>query len=184
MIKVDPKKLPRDEPEDWNPLPHTKKSDQSKSEGQKQTEKNGLAKTTKDTPTIDVLVAYTPAVAANQGNMTSFVNACLGTTLYSFWNSNMNDTQIDFAIVGTVQVNYTESGYVVTDNDRLITENDGYIDNIFTLRDQYHADVVVLLVDYDNHGLAGVAAAIKANSDYAYFRYNTQFVLINYLRIR
>ncbi|MBW7888283.1 MAG: T9SS type A sorting domain-containing protein [Bacteroidetes bacterium] len=62
----------------------------------------------------------------------------------------------------------------------MITENDGYIDNIFTLRDQYHADVVVLLVDYDNHGLAGVAAAIKANSDYAYCVVVDDYAVGNY----
>lgn len=179
LIKVDPKKIPRDEPEDWNPIsPDTNKTEQSKTEDQTQSGKNGLAKSTYDYP-IEVLVVYTPAVAAHNGNISSFVNACVGSTVNSLGISNMAE-QIDLVVVGAVQVNYTESGYVGTDKDRLITSNDGYMDNIFTLRDQYGADVVVLLVDYDSYGYAGIAADIRASSAYAYCVVVDDYAVGNY----
>lgn len=179
LIKVDPKKIPRDEPEDWNPMPDTTQTNQSKSGEQIESEKNGLAKTTTSTPVIDILVAYTPAVAAHSGNITSLVNACIQSTNESFANSNMT-SNVQVALTQAVQVSYTESGDVVTDKDRLLATNDGYMDNIFALRDQYHADLVVLLVDFDNGGLAGVAAGIGVGASSAYAVVVDNYAVGNY----
>ena len=50
---------------------------------------------------------------------------------------------------------YTPTGQLNTDLSRLEGTNDGHIDNVHTLRDQYGADLVSLLTtDSDFGGLA------------------------------
>lgn len=52
-------------------------------------------------------------------------------------------------------VDYQETGVLQTDLNRLTDKSDGYIDEIHSLRDQYKADLVVLLVeDADYCGIA------------------------------
>src|SRR5690606_20416486 len=55
----------------------------------------------------------------------------------------------------------------VTDKDRLVGTSDGYMDNVHTLRSQYGADIVVLIVN-DSPFLCGVAATIKAGVNNAF----------------
>lgn len=179
LIKVDPKKLPRDEPEDWNPSPDKNPVDKSNPRNQIKSERNNLLMAATSTPVINVLVVYTQAVEDNNANITNLVNSCISSANTSFSNSNMT-SNVQLELAGAVKVNYTESGYVETDKDRLITANDGYMDNIFSLRDQYYADVVVLLVDYDSYGYAGIAADIEATSEYAYCVVVDDYAVGNY----
>ncbi len=179
LIKVDPQKLPRDEPEDWNPSPNKNTRDKLNPQSQIKFGQNSLAMVATSTPIINVLVVYTSAVEGNNSNMTSLINACIQSANESFTNSNMT-SNVQLELAGAVKVNYTESGYVGTDKDRLITASDGYMDNIFSLRDQYYADVVVLLVDYDSYGYAGIAADIEVSSTYAYCVVVDDYAVGNY----
>jgi hypothetical protein len=59
-------------------------------------------------------------------------------------NSGINN--VTFRLVHTTKVSYTETGNVATDLSRLSGSNDGYMDNVHALRDQYGADIVSLIV--------------------------------------
>ena len=97
-----------------------------------------------DPATVDVMIAYTPA-ARNWGNSNGGIfniiatSIALGNTVLS--NSN---TLLTLRLVHNVEVQYTESGDSGTDLERLTFTNDGYMDNIHTLRNTYGADLVQL----------------------------------------
>ena len=99
--------------------------------------------------TIDVLVAYTPAARSGAGGtaaMQSLVALAVSET-----NTGYSQSQVfqRIRLVHSTEVAYTES----SDNDagwssdlsRLKSKTDGYMDEIHTLRDQYGADLVVLI---------------------------------------
>lgn len=117
------------------------------------------------TASIDMLVAYTPAVASASGNVASLIYACEQSANETLSNSSVN---AELYVVHSVQVSYTESGNTQTDVNRLQGTNDGYMDNIHSLRDLYGADVVVLLISYTNDGFAGRAAGIQVDASGAY----------------
>ncbi len=104
--------------------------------------------------TIKVFVAYTSAVAQNY-NIDNLVSDCELTTNRAFQNSLVSSS-ID--VVGYQQLTYTESGNDSIDVYRFMTKNDGYMDEIHSLRNQYDADVCVLLVNTLNSN--GRAASI------------------------
>jgi hypothetical protein len=68
--------------------------------------------------------------------------------------------------VHTAQVNYNENSNSERDLMRLAATNDGYMDNVHSLRDTYGADMVVLVSDVN--GYCGQADAIYANSSSAF----------------
>lgn len=56
------------------------------------------------------------------------------------------------------RVDYTESGDLVRDLDRLTRPDDGWLDELHALRDQHAADLVCLVTEFENtHLLAGMA---------------------------
>jgi hypothetical protein len=116
------------------------------------------------TASIDILVAYTPAVASASGNVASLIYACEQSANETLSNSSVN---AELYVVHSVQVSYTESGNTGTDVNRLQGTNDGYMDNIHSLRDLYGADVVVLLISYANNAV-GQAYNIGVNASGAY----------------
>lgn len=93
---------------------------------------------------IDVLVAITPAVRALYGSEGS--NALLIQAVaeanQAYFNSNMT-TRLN--LLGVFPTNYIESGSMTTDLSRLSATNDGFMDEIHSLRDSYGADVVSLI---------------------------------------
>ncbi|MGH7596287.1 MAG: M12 family metallo-peptidase [bacterium] len=114
-------------------------------------------------PVIDLLVAYTPAVASASGNISSLIGACIDVTKLTLTNSNVN---ADVALVHSVQVSYTESGFTNIDVNRLQGTSDGYMDNVHALRDQYGADIVVLLIAYAD--FLGQAYGIEVSASGAF----------------
>ncbi|MFP3458052.1 hypothetical protein R0J89_17560, partial [Psychrobacter sp. SIMBA_152] len=64
------------------------------------------------------------------------------------------------------QINYTEAANSSTDLNRLAAKNDGYMDEAHTLRDQFGADVVILVNDVN--GYCGQAKTIGANAQSAF----------------
>lgn len=108
--------------------------------------------------TVKVFVAYTPAVAQNY-NVTTLISDCRNTTNLAFQNSLVSST---IELAGSAQLNYTESGSSSTDLSRFMTNSDGYMDEIHSLRNQYEADVCVLLVNSFTDGNNGLAASIGA----------------------
>jgi hypothetical protein len=171
LVLVDQSKIPPDEPPDWNPEPQQQKDGQSESA---QNIPSAIESTT-TTTTVDVMVVYTPAAAASSGNITSLVNGCIQSTNDGLINSDANPR---VNLVHAVQVTYTESGSVQTDVNRLRNTSDGYMDNIHTLRNQYGADVVVLLVDYGDY--AGIAYNIGVDSSDAFAVVVDNYAVGNY----
>jgi tetratricopeptide (TPR) repeat protein len=118
---------------------------------------------TKTSEPVKIYVAYTPEAAQNN-NMTQLINLCSSTTKNVFTNSEITS---DIEIVGSQQLTYTESGNSSTDLNRFVTIGDGFLDEIHSLRNEYQADVCVLIVNslLDN----GIAAAIGAEYSTAFF---------------
>lgn len=95
--------------------------------------------------TIDVLFAVTgDAYAALGGELRMLLTINLAVMDA---NQALRNTGLDlrFQIVHTAVVRYTESGSSITDLDRLRYPNDGFLDDVATLRDRYGADLVVFV---------------------------------------
>lgn len=96
---------------------------------------------------IDIMVVYTPQAESSWGgeaNTVANITQAVTNMNASMTNSGINN--VTFRLVHTEKVNYTESGNFSTDLTRLSGTNDGYMDNIHALRDQYGADIVSLII--------------------------------------
>lgn len=114
-------------------------------------------------PVIDVLVVYTAAAASKAGNIASLIDLAEVETNNGYTSSGVN---LSVNVVHTEQVSYNENRNSGRDLTRLAATNDGYMDNVHTLRDTYGADMVVLVSDVN--GYCGQADAIYANSSSAF----------------
>ena len=92
----------------------------------------------------DVLVAYTPAVQALYGadGTDALIIQAVAETNQAYSNSNMS-TRLN--LVRSYLTDYTESGDMLTDLNRLSATNDGYMDELHMVRDFYGADLVSLI---------------------------------------
>ena len=99
-------------------------------------------------PTIDILVIYTDLAETAMGGQVGTQNTvglALEESNLGFTNSRVNAR---FNIVHTHKVDFTESTYTFSEMLGAMTSaNDGLLDEIHALRDQYGADVVSLIVD-------------------------------------
>ena len=112
---------------------------------------------------IDVLVAYTTAVVSRYGTSGAEALAlqAVAEANQAYANSGM---KLRLNLVHSTHTSYTESGNMTTDLSRLRTANDGYMDEIHTLRDQYGADLVSLIEDEPAYcGLAYRMATLSAS---------------------
>ncbi|HID26712.1 MAG TPA: hypothetical protein EYP22_02555, partial [Methanosarcinales archaeon] len=109
---------------------------------------------------IDIMIVYTSAARQAAGGTSaiqSIINSSVATMNTTFANSNINPR---VRLVHTVETSYsrgetdTTSGFNTALYDITGTD-DGYMDNIHTLRDTYHADMVQLL--FNNDSSAGLA---------------------------
>ena len=107
----------------------------------------GLATFSDDGTTYDILVAYTAAARAGAGGTDAIVTTAelaVAATNSAFASSGVKPR---FHLVHTVEVAMTDPDSSSTMLNALENPADGIIDNIHVLRDEYHADFVVLLVD-------------------------------------
>jgi hypothetical protein len=98
-----------------------------------------------DGSTIDVLVAYTAeaaGAAGGQNGILALINQAISETNQSYANSGIRQR---VRLAQSAQVAYTESGDLTTDLVRLKLRGDGFMEEIFSLRDSAAADLVVLL---------------------------------------
>src|SRR5262249_7793747 len=89
---------------------------------------NTPAGTADDGSMIDVMAAYTPAArdgAGGTGAIESLINLGVAETNTAFANSQVIQR---FRLVGTAEVNYTESGSSSTDLARFRAPADGFMD--------------------------------------------------------
>jgi hypothetical protein len=111
---------------------------------------------------IDVLVAYTPEAQTNAGGDSGMQTRILNAVAAA--NQGYLNSRIDIYLnlVHTVLVNYTETGTMSTALSRLKGTTDGYMDEVHALRDQYGADVVVLInTDTDTCGVSYVMRSVS-----------------------
>ncbi|MCP3982729.1 MAG: hypothetical protein GY716_25845 [bacterium] len=111
---------------------------------------------TDDGSVFDLLVAYTPAARSAAGGtnaIVALINSRVATSNTAYQNSLINTTA---NLVGTVEVNYVESGNGATDLRRLRETSDGFMDGVHPLRDSLDADLVSLIVN-SAPGLCGIA---------------------------
>ena len=114
-------------------------------------------------PVIDVLVVYTSKAASLSGNISALIDLAETETNNGYSTSGVNAS---INVVHTAQVSYTEHSNSETDLNRLAATNDGYMDEVHTMRDTYGADMVVLV--HDTNGYCGQADAIYANASSAF----------------
>lgn len=116
---------------------------------------------------VDLLVVYTSTARAKQGGV-SAMNAliAMGVDLanQAYTNSKI---AMRLRLVRATEVAYTETGNISTDLSRLQRTNDGFMDQVHTLRNQYKADLVALIVD--NGGAYCGIAYVMANGPRASF---------------
>ena len=108
-----------------------------------------------DGSVIDVMVVYTPTVTMKSGGANAaqqLVQLGIAETNLGYQNSGVIQR---VRLVYSGEVQYTESGSMNTDLNRLTAPDDGYIDVVHRLRDNYNADLVSLWVDSSEYcGLA------------------------------
>jgi len=148
ITETDMDKITQNEsPNDYNYINNLKKSGRGTSGDEVQT-----------SAIIKVFVAYTDDVAQNYDELT-LINNCYNATGIAFYNSSIS-SEID--IVGYQEFTYSETGNSQTDCNNFMTNNDGILDAIHCLRNQYEADICILLVNSLNDGTAWWAASIGA----------------------
>ncbi|MBT3568240.1 MAG: hypothetical protein HN494_05275 [Opitutae bacterium] len=101
---------------------------------------------------IDLLIVYPSSVATAAGGLSLLeadaVKAVADANL-CYRNSRVN---LQLRLVHFSEVNYSETGNLETDLARLENPNDGYMDDVHDLRDQYGADLVAMLATESSSG--------------------------------
>ncbi len=115
--------------------------------------------------TIRILVAYTAAVAKAYSEIeTDLVALAIEQANQSFRDSGIGNVQLELA--HAYQTDYVESGTHFDHVFRFADKGDGYIEDVQFLRDEYKADVGLLIVD-DANG-CGLAAEVFARPERAF----------------
>lgn len=113
---------------------------------------------------ITVLVGYTPAASqAYSGNISSLIELAVAETNAGYFNSAVH---IDLTLVHSYELDYTESGSFNSDLTAFRNTNDGDMDEVHTLRDQYGADIAMMLID--NPSSCGLASGIGSTASTAF----------------
>ena len=109
---------------------------------------------------IDVPVVYTDDARLAAGGATAMnatVNLAVAETNQSYLNS---DIQQRLRLVHVAEVDYAEAGDTLADRNALQAKGDNLLDGVHALRDQYAADVVVLITESGECGLTYVMATV------------------------
>jgi hypothetical protein len=114
---------------------------------------------------ISVLVAYTKAAASHYSNIeTDLIALAIEDANQSFRDSGVGQVRLELA--HAYETDYVEKGSHFDHVFRFADKGDGYMDEVQTLRDQYRADVGVLIV-HDPQG-CGLAAQVVAPANRAF----------------
>jgi len=126
---------------------------------------------------IRVLVSYTPYAQTLASNMKNRVLFAIELVNEAFISSNVN-YRIELAYAGLT--NYTEEDDTQSDFRKSLrrfrNKNDGYMDEIHTLRDKYSADICVILLG--NEALWGRATGINVGAERAFCAVNASLACI------
>lgn len=114
-----------------------------------------------DRTMITVLAGYTEAAAAEAGDIDERIRRAIDDTNEAYENGRI---PIRLALVGTVSVNDTLTDRI-QDLQRLVRPDDGFMDDLHSLRDDAEADVVMLVAE---ERTATINAAIMAEPSTAF----------------
>jgi hypothetical protein len=127
--------------------------------------------------TINVIVAYTPKVAASYGDVRrELAEFAIEEANQSFRNSKLGFVRLK--LVHAYQTDYVEEGEHFEHLWRFADRGDGYMDEIHGLREAYDADVAILIVD-DPKG-CGLATRVFADAEEAFAVVHHQCALLDY----
>ncbi|MGR9044310.1 MAG: M12 family metallo-peptidase [Gammaproteobacteria bacterium] len=119
---------------------------------------------------IDVMVLYTSQALANASGQTGIetkIANAVAKANQAYINSNV-DMQLNVVYAG--EVSYNQTGNMSTTLQNLAVTNDGQMDQIHALRDQYGADQVVLISSESNYcGIAYVMTNPSSSFNVAAF---------------
>lgn len=93
--------------------------------------------------TVDVMIVYTPAALDYVGGEANMNDLITNTVQQANEVHQNSDTQVYLNLVHTAETDYTEVAYD-TDLQNLTYQNDGFMDEVHTLRDEHNADFVCL----------------------------------------
>jgi hypothetical protein len=109
---------------------------------------------------FDILIVYTPLARSNAGGTAAIegeVANAVNLANDAYTNSGIN-TQM--RLIYTGEISYTETTDLSTNLSRLTATADGHMDSVHTLRDQYGADFVALIVNPATLDGCGIAPLI------------------------
>ncbi len=115
--------------------------------------------------TITLIVAYTKQAASHYSDIDKdLIALAIEEANQSFRNSGLGQIQLE--VVHSYETGYVESGSHFDHVFRFADKGDGYMEEVHALRDQYHADVGLLIV-HDPRG-CGLSAGVAPPSDRAF----------------
>ncbi|NVJ62055.1 MAG: pre-peptidase C-terminal domain-containing protein [Gammaproteobacteria bacterium] len=120
------------------------------------------APTPSATPELKILVAYTAAARNAVSDIQGLIELAVAETNTGYNNSNVDATM---TLVHTYEVNYSESNFN-TDLRYFRQQNDGVMDEVHGKRDQYGADLAVIITNVNDY--CGLASDIGATSSTAF----------------
>jgi hypothetical protein len=115
---------------------------------------------------IDILIVYTDDARAGEGSIAAMrarIDLAMAETKQSYLNAGVTTR---LRLVHVEEVNYSETGFLDVDLNRLLDPNDGILDSVHSLRNTYGADLVALIVE--NADGCGLAADILATAATAF----------------
>lgn len=127
---------------------------------------------------INVLFAHTSAAASHYRDMRmELIDLAVEEANQSFRSSGIG--QVRIAVAGTYRVDYEEGKGGLFDHLwNLADRHDGHMDEIHQIRDETHADIVVLIVD--DPDACGLATRVHADADEAFAVVNHMCAVTSY----
>ncbi|HEY9706181.1 MAG TPA: M12 family metallo-peptidase [Allocoleopsis sp.] len=126
-----------------------------------------------DGSVLDLMIVYTPNARQYEGGtsgINNLINLAVTQANQAFSNSGVNTK---LRLVHSQEINYNETGNGELDLERLQGKNDGYMNVVHTLRDNYGADIVSLFVsDSDVGGIAYIMNENFMNEDFSAYAFS------------
>ena len=127
--------------------------------------KNSPSTAMPESVTITMMVAYTKRAAGHYTDITKdLIDVAIEDINQSFRNSGISNVKVE--MVHAYQTDYVEKGTHFDHVFKFADKGDGVMEEVHGLRDKYHADVSILVVD-DNNG-CGLAAGVAPKEDRAF----------------
>ncbi|MCG8352778.1 MAG: zinc-dependent metalloprotease [Chloroflexales bacterium] len=162
IIRINEQAFPADHPAEYDELEQAADAAEAAHGDHEHAQEQDIGPTANET--ITVIVAYTPVAAREAGNINSLIRLAVDETNQSYANSGVSPR---IRLVHSYQTNYTESGSMRRDRDRFRIKNDGYMDEVHSLRNTHSADIAMLIVGRYTSS-CGIAAAILATESTAF----------------